>query len=153
MRYLCVNCSYIYNEDLWDKVENINPWTKFEDLWDSFVCPVCWEYKDMFQEIKDEIIYLWDSPKDILEAEHFINIEKLNEKEIRISVWFWDFHPSWEEHRITSIWIYDEYSDLVYEQFFMPAEDPVLEFDVSDLWEYEIRARCSIHWVWGRKVK
>ena len=153
MRYLCTACNYIYNEDLGEKEDWIKAWTKFEDLKDNFVCPSCWELPEAFYGITEEVNYLWDSPKDALEAEHFINIEKLDEKEIRISVWFWEFHPTWEEHRITSIGIYDEYGDLVYKQFFMPAEEPILEFDVSDLWEYEIRAICSIHGVWGRKVK
>ena len=66
MRYLCVGCNYIYNEDLWDKTEAIKAWTKFEELWDNFVCPVCWEYKDMFQEIKEEINFLEQAPRDVM---------------------------------------------------------------------------------------
>jgi rubredoxin/desulfoferrodoxin (superoxide reductase-like protein) len=151
MKYLCVNCNYIYDEDLWDKTEWIKSWTKFEKLWDSFVCPVCGEYKDSFHWIKDEVIYLEDFPKDWLEAEHFILSKKLDNWKTRFTVWFSENHPSWEEHRISSIWIYDEYGDIVYEEFFEAWEEAILDFDVSDLDEYEIRARCLIHWVWGRK--
>jgi len=151
MRYLCVWCNYIYNEDLGDKTEGIKPGTKFEELPENFTCPVCWETKDMFQEIKEEINYLWEQPKDVLEIEHFINVKKIDSNNIQISIWYNELHPSWEEHRITSIWIYDEYWDLIYEEFFQAWEDAILEYDISDFDEYEIRARCSIHWVWGRK--
>jgi hypothetical protein len=31
----------------------------------------------------------------------------------------------------------------------MLDEDPVAEFDISGLDEFEIRASCSQHWLWG----
>ena len=153
MRYLCTNCNYIYNEDLWQEDDWIKAWTKFENLWDSFVCPSCGELPEVFHEIKEEINYLWKEPRDALEAEHFINIDFIWKDNIKISIWKWISHPVWAEHRITSIWIYDEYWDLVYEEFYREDEEAVLEFDVSDLDDFEIRARCSIHWVWWLKIK
>ena len=153
MRYLCINCNYIYDEDLGEVDEWIKSWTKFEKLWDSFVCPSCGELPEVFHEIKEEVNYLWDSPRDALEAEHFINIKDLWNNNIRILVGYEDSHPAWLEHRITSIWIYDEYWDLVYEEFFDKEQDAILDYNVSDLDDYEIRARCSIHWVWWRKVE
>lgn len=153
MRYLCTNCNFLYDEDLWDKEDNIKPWTKFYNLGDSYVCPVCWELPDIFHEIIDEINYLWDWPEDFIEVEHFIDIEDIDENTIRTSVWKWNLHSSWEEHRITSIWLYDEYGDLVIESFFNAWMDPEIEFDISDLDDYEVRVRCSLHGVWGRKIK
>jgi hypothetical protein len=47
--------------------------------------------------------------------------------------------------------LYDEYGDLIEEKFMDFDEDPIIEFDFDDLWEYEIRCRCSLHWVWWKK--
>ncbi len=151
MKYLCTNCSYIYDEDLGDKLENITPWTKFEDLKENFKCPVCSCPKDLFHEIKEEVIYLNEKAQDLIEAEHFINY-KFDWNIIKISVWNPIAHPSWEEHRITSIWLYDEYWDLIYEKFFAIWEEAYLEFEHSFIDIYEIRARCSIHWTWWRII-
>jgi len=154
MRYLCTNCSYIYDESLWDEVENIKSWTKFYKLGDNFKCPVCWEDQDSFQEIIDEVNYidenniLWS-----IDLEHFINIEDLWGWRIEVSVGKDSLHPSEKEHRITSITLLDEYWDIVSEEFLQVWQDPIVEFDVSDLDEYEIQARCNIHGLWGRKVK
>jgi rubredoxin len=152
MRYLCTSCSYIYNEDNWELEDNIKPWTKFENLWDSYICPVCGELPDVFHEIKDEINYLGDIPMDAIEAEHFIEINELDNN-IKVSIWKWDYHPAWLEHRISSIWLYDEYSDLVCEIFLGEDEIPETEFDISDLDDFEIRIRCTIHGVWWVRVK
>lgn len=153
MRYLCTNCSYIYDEDRWEVGDDISSWTKFEDLWDLFVCPVCWELPEVFYEIKEEINYLSKIPFDFIESEHFINIEFFWENNIKITVWKWESHPTWYEHRITSLWIYDEYWDLVYENFFNEDDEAILEFDISDLDDFEVRARCSIHGVWWIKIE
>lgn len=153
MRYLCTNCSYIYDEDRWEIDNNIKPGTKFENLWDSFVCPWCNELAEVFHEIKEEINYLSEIPFDALEDEHFINTEFDWENNIKITVWKWESHSTWAEHRISSIWIYDEYWDLVYEKFYLEDEEAILEFDISDLDDFEIRARCSIHWVWWVKIE
>ncbi len=48
VKYLCVPCGYIYDEDLWDPDGGIPPWTKFEDIPDDWVCPVCWVWKKDF---------------------------------------------------------------------------------------------------------
>ena len=153
MRYLCTNCNYIYDEDKGEVDDGIKAWTKFKNLWDFFVCPSCFEWPEVFHEIKEEINYLWEIPFDALEAEHFINIENIDSNNIRITVWKWESHPVWLEHRISSIWIYDEYWDIVYEKFFNEDEEVILEYDILDLDDFEIRVRCTIHWVWGLKVK
>jgi rubredoxin len=40
-RYLCSLCNYIYDEKRGEPHRGIKPGTKFEDLPDDYVCPVC----------------------------------------------------------------------------------------------------------------
>jgi rubredoxin len=40
-RYLCTMCDYIYDEKRGEPHRGIKPGTKFEDLPDDYVCPVC----------------------------------------------------------------------------------------------------------------
>ncbi|MBQ7599988.1 MAG: rubredoxin [Clostridia bacterium] len=49
MKYICSVCGYIYDEDEGDPANGIEPGTKWEDIPDDFVCPVCSESKDAFQ--------------------------------------------------------------------------------------------------------
>ena len=50
-RYECIECKYIYNPKFGNEKAGIKPGTQFEDLPDNWVCPVCGEGKDMFQEL------------------------------------------------------------------------------------------------------
>lgn len=47
--YECMNCKYIYNPKMGNEVAGIGPNTEFENLPDTWVCPVCGERKDMFK--------------------------------------------------------------------------------------------------------
>ena len=58
-----------------------------------------------------------------------------------------------KEHRILSIWLFDEYWDLVEEKFLWIDDDTVVVFDDYDLDEIEIRVRCSKHWIFGKKFE
>jgi desulfoferrodoxin (superoxide reductase-like protein) len=58
-------------------------------------------------------------------------------------------HPSGEDHRVTAIYLVDEEGHIVEEIFIMMDEDPVAEFDISGLEDFEIRASCSQHGLWG----
>ena len=49
-KYVCNVCGWIYEEALGDPDNGIAPGTKFEDLPDDFVCPLCGVGKDMFSE-------------------------------------------------------------------------------------------------------
>jgi rubredoxin len=49
-RYVCSVCGYVYDPAKGDPNNNIPPGTKFEDLPDSWVCPVCGASKDQFIE-------------------------------------------------------------------------------------------------------
>lgn len=48
MIYVCDVCGYVYNEELGDPDNGIAPGTKWEELSEDFVCPLCGVGKDMF---------------------------------------------------------------------------------------------------------
>ena len=50
MKYVCTVCGYVYDEEVGDPENGIAPGTKFQDLPESFVCPLCGVGKDMFNE-------------------------------------------------------------------------------------------------------
>jgi len=47
--YWCRFCSYIYESALGDPTQNIPPGTAFEELPESWVCPVCGAAKSEFR--------------------------------------------------------------------------------------------------------
>ncbi len=49
--YECTVCGYIYNPSVGDPDSGIAPGTKFEDIPDDWVCPVCGVGKKDFQKI------------------------------------------------------------------------------------------------------
>lgn len=49
-KYICNICGWIYEEALGDPDNGIAPGTKFDDLPDDFVCPLCGVGKDDFSE-------------------------------------------------------------------------------------------------------
>lgn len=147
MKYLCTNCGYTYDESSWDETEEILPWTKIEDL---ISCPNCFE-SDSFFQIKEEIIYLDENTVDKVELEHQIEINHTWQN-IEVTVWN-NSHPMEKEHRILSISLFDEYSDLVEEKFLKEDDDTFVIFDNYNLDEIEIRVRCNKHWIFGRKFE
>jgi rubredoxin len=50
MKYVCTVCGYEYDEEAGAPEAGIAPGTKFEDLPDSFACPLCGVGKDMFEK-------------------------------------------------------------------------------------------------------
>ncbi|WP_312693944.1 rubredoxin [Caproiciproducens sp.] len=48
MKYVCNACGYVYDPAVGDPDNGIAPGTKFEDLPDSWTCPMCGVGKDMF---------------------------------------------------------------------------------------------------------
>lgn len=144
MKYLCTNCSYIYDEALWDNQESVEAGTFFDELDEYFSCPVCWESKESFHEIKEEVLWAYDMNNlSWLEIEHLPKVDVVNKKAIvNIS------HPMVEWHHISSISIFDEYWDLVLEEFLDPTKEARIEFDISDLDDFEIRASCTQHGIW-----
>ncbi len=49
-KYVCSICGYVYDEAKGDPDNGIAPGTKWEDLPDDFVCPLCGADKDVFEE-------------------------------------------------------------------------------------------------------
>lgn len=47
----CIPCGYIYDEDIGDPDSGIAPGTRFEDIPDTWRCPVCGVTKDDFEQI------------------------------------------------------------------------------------------------------
>ena len=53
MKYVCLVCGYVYDPAQGDPDSGIAPGTAFEDIPDSWVCPVCGVGKDSFQPQED----------------------------------------------------------------------------------------------------
>ncbi len=48
-KYICTVCGYDYDENVGDKSQGIAPGTKWEDLPEDWVCPICGADKSMFE--------------------------------------------------------------------------------------------------------
>jgi len=51
-KYRCTVCGYIYDPAEGDPDSGINPGTAFEDLPETWKCPVCGAPKESFEEIE-----------------------------------------------------------------------------------------------------
>jgi rubredoxin len=49
-KYVCSVCGYVYDEAEGAPDAGIAPGTKWEDVPDDFVCPLCGVGKDMFEQ-------------------------------------------------------------------------------------------------------
>ena len=49
-KYRCTNCNYIYDEAAGDEANGIAPGTKWEDLPEDYLCPICSVGKDQFEK-------------------------------------------------------------------------------------------------------
>jgi rubredoxin len=52
MKYICINCGYIYDPKEGDPANNIEPGTLFDNLPDDWVCPICYVTKDNFDPLE-----------------------------------------------------------------------------------------------------
>ncbi len=50
-KWQCTSCDYVYDPDKGDPDNGVAPGTKFEDIPDSWVCPVCGVPKDQFNKM------------------------------------------------------------------------------------------------------
>ena len=50
MKYICDVCGWVYDEEKGDPDNGIEAGTRFEDLPDDFVCPLCGVDKDSFSK-------------------------------------------------------------------------------------------------------
>ena len=48
MKYICINCGYIYDPEKGDPFNDVSPGTAFDDLPDDWLCPMCYAGKDRF---------------------------------------------------------------------------------------------------------
>jgi len=49
-KWVCTVCGYVYESAIGDPDNGIETGTTFEDLPDSWVCPLCGVGKDMFEK-------------------------------------------------------------------------------------------------------
>jgi len=49
-KWVCTVCGYVYDPAAGDPDNDISPGTSFEDLPESWVCPLCGVGKDMFEK-------------------------------------------------------------------------------------------------------
>ncbi len=49
-KWKCTVCGYVYEPEFGDPDSGIAPGTAFEDIPDSWVCPICGATKDLFEK-------------------------------------------------------------------------------------------------------
>lgn len=150
MKYHCTNCSYIYDEVLWEPEQEVEPFTAWWEIGEDFYCPVCFSPKDDFISPKEEYIYLKKDNLTIVEAIHypkyFVEWDIL-----KFEIWE-EPHPIEEEHFVYKVWLYDDAWDLLEEKSFKPWQKAVWEFDLTYLDEFELRVFCNHDWVFSTWV-
>lgn len=50
-KYICTVCDWVYDPEISDPEHGIAPGTKFEDIPDDWVCPLCGVGKEDFEKI------------------------------------------------------------------------------------------------------
>ena len=50
-KYVCDACGYIYNPEVGDPAQGVDPGTAFENLPDDWLCPECGAGKDEFSPV------------------------------------------------------------------------------------------------------
>ena len=51
-KWQCTVCGYIYEQEVGDEENGVDPGTPFNDLPDDWVCPECGEDKSYFEKIE-----------------------------------------------------------------------------------------------------
>lgn len=49
-KWVCTVCGYVYDPELGDPDNGVEPGTPFEEIGDDWVCPDCGVEKDMFEK-------------------------------------------------------------------------------------------------------
>ncbi|MBR3915665.1 MAG: rubredoxin [Bacteroidaceae bacterium] len=49
-KYICTVCQWVYDPEIGDPEQGIEPGTPFESLPEDYVCPLCGVGKDEFEE-------------------------------------------------------------------------------------------------------
>ncbi|TXT54225.1 MAG: Rubredoxin (modular protein) [Candidatus Thorarchaeota archaeon] len=50
-KWECLVCGWVYDEDKGDPENGVDPGTKFEDIPDDWVCPMCGAGKEDFEKL------------------------------------------------------------------------------------------------------
>jgi rubredoxin len=53
-KWRCMVCGYVYDPDLGDPANGVEPGTSFDELPPDWVCPECGAPKDQFEKIEEE---------------------------------------------------------------------------------------------------
>ena len=48
---MCIMCGYIYDPDIGDPTQGVEPNTDFTELIDDWVCPLCFAEKSEFEPV------------------------------------------------------------------------------------------------------
>ena len=51
MRYICTCCGYTYDPEKGDELNNVAPGVAFDELPESWVCPLCYASVDSFDPL------------------------------------------------------------------------------------------------------
>ncbi|WP_240866810.1 rubredoxin [Streptomyces gilvus] len=51
-KWMCLNCGYIYDEEVGDPEEGLVPGTRWEDIPDDWTCPDCGTSKAEFEMVE-----------------------------------------------------------------------------------------------------
>lgn len=51
MQYICEVCGYIYDEETGDAEHGVAPGTRWEDVPQDYLCPLCMVGKEYFREM------------------------------------------------------------------------------------------------------
>ena len=94
-RYLCVPCGYIYDEELGDPDWWLKPGTKYDDIPDDWVCPVCWAAKKDFIPLDSQFNpkenenheLIWKVYKKKYLTEDVIELQIFLDQNIQVFAW------------------------------------------------------------------
>lgn len=53
MKYVCDICGYVYDPEIGDPDNGVEPGTAWEDMDEDWVCPLCSVGRDMFSEVDE----------------------------------------------------------------------------------------------------
>lgn len=59
-KYVCSICGYVYDEAAGIPAAGIGPGTRWEDLPEGWVCPLCGASKDLFNPVEPQKGRKWD---------------------------------------------------------------------------------------------
>jgi rubredoxin len=50
-KYVCIACGYIYDPEIGDPDNGVNPGTSWENVPEDWLCPLCGVGKDQFEAV------------------------------------------------------------------------------------------------------